>query len=94
MTDDEISELAECLEDACQQSAVPVSRTGKGDCCCPFGAMAIWPRNPMAYVVARSTGLAVEDARAFIHGYDGLSRSRTDDPRLYALGKQFAERYP
>lgn len=100
MSDDEISELAECLEDACQRSPVPVSAMDLLTACCPFGALVRTgevgaPGRPSANTIYYNMiGLTADEAEAFMCGFDGLSVRPACDERLHALGLQFKERYP
>lgn len=99
LSDEELSELAECLEDACQEiiscgESVSSAR-GRWDCYCPLGALfkPLWGervvRRPSEFVVSLPKGIAA----GFGYGFDGCEMEMGWDPRAYELGKLFREKY-
>ena len=97
MTDEEISELAECLEDACREAIATgriVSRSRffeAHDNLCPLHAAAEFGGGRSPGVLR---GLPQPYYGSFVRGFDNRPAGAFTDPRLYALGQQFAERYP
>jgi len=103
VTDEEMSELAECLADACANVPRPfvvtdaetrLDRLG----CCPMGALVgltgwVGHRYPLPDYVMNATGLPDTVAGAFIRGFDGGSPIPSDDPRVTDLGRLFHEEY-
>lgn len=94
MNDEELSEFAECLEDACQQAiakglkVVPVSksylRAGENDhtCNCPLGHM-LNDSYPYRF-----------DNEVFYDFYSAYDRPNECGSPGAVLGRQFQERYP
>jgi hypothetical protein len=103
MTDEELSELAECLQDACTTVPPPFSVSSElmdrgGLSCCPMGALCgvtgwVGHRFPLPDYVEGSVKLPMNIAGAFIRGFDGGGTIPSDDPRAFALGRLFREQY-
>lgn len=106
MTPEELSELAECLDDACREAQrggwriVPCcgANVPRGECC-PFGAL-IGPDDnpPYPTFVTVSNCLRrddmISDVRAFMRGFDGYPNVPDPLPRdAFLLGRSFRERY-
>lgn len=97
MTDEELSELAEALEDACQEIARYGGKVGASwDCFCPLGAL-FKPLSDSRLVIRRpascSVPLPVPVACGFGWGFDGADFEEWWDRRAYELGQQFREKY-
>lgn len=101
MDDEELSELAECLEDACQEAERTGLRVYDGylmpdSSCCPFGAL-IYRRfpgrlHPWPWDV--NAGVPRDVVEGFMRGFDNKpSRDGVIDERAFTLGRQFRERY-
>lgn len=93
MNDEELSELAECLEDACCEKAA--SKPGMGHewgQYCPLGALFNFrfTNKPLVSLVP----LDIEISSGIAAGFDGELYDAAHDIRAYALGMQFRERYP
>ena len=90
---DELSELAECLDDACQVAMSFGLRIGKAEYdCCPLGA-AMGPsinRQPSPGTAASFLGIPYRVAALFVSGFDGHV---VPDSDAYNLGRSFRERY-
>lgn len=93
-SDDELSELAEALADACERSPVRVSASDK-ECACPFGALLGPPsRRPSGIqVLDMIPALGGAHLVPFMAAFDGISNP-TGDSRMFDLGLQFRELYP
>jgi hypothetical protein len=100
MTPDELSELAECLEDACREAELrgwivgPPIVGNPTPCCCPFGALIAGrgPRVPTpGQVLMCGVAIHYDSISAFMHGFDGLSCLVLSGE--YALGRLFREQY-
>lgn len=100
MTDEELSELAECIADAIavagicvrpfyERSPVPY---GPGVTTCPLGAM-VGERYPNPGFVAKWLGIPEPVAYGFARGFDGKSINTISpiDERAYYLGRLFRE---
>ncbi len=95
MTDEELSELAECLEDACQKHIANGGKIGYYPYYCPVGAM-LRARTPGWSNAAEALGVPVNIISGFMAGFDGDNKGGygfNDDPRAFDLGRQFSERY-
>lgn len=106
LSDDELSELAECLEDACQERirqgyriAPPNAQVDAGECC-PLGALLLQPEvgmpaHPAAATVSSRTGLPWLIAASFMAGFDETCRpsSASWARKAVALGRMFREKY-
>lgn len=98
LSDDELSELAECIEHACQEAIGdgvfirPGGEPRGPDCNCPLGALA-HTRYPWPSEASRATGLHEQTAASFMLGYDGAGDAFACDRGAYDLGRQFRERY-
>jgi len=98
LSDDEISELAEALWDACAASGrkvVPDDDLVGAGCCCPFGALIpmappswLGDGYPTASTVSARVNITRQDADAFMRGFG--SDSRCSSP-LELLGRRFRE---
>lgn len=98
MTDEELSELAECLEDACQARIAEGKRIGPtqmGDRMCPLGALLNSPLVPFpgAYRVEKETRIPCSVASGFINGFDGHQVYPGDNLAAFNLGRSFRERH-
>lgn len=98
MTDDEMSEFAEMLADACRCSELPVSSRGarriRAPSCCPMAA-AMGLSGRVGFVIAAAYFRVDEEVTsAFAEGFDGDPMWHDSDPRAYALGCAFRELYP
>jgi hypothetical protein len=98
VTDEEMSELAECLQDACEDAQrvgmrlVPQSfgLPTNGDC--PLGA-ATGYRYPFAHDAARYLQIEQAVAFGFVRGFDGATNPSNGDWRAFNLGRLFREQY-
>ena len=100
MTDEELSELAEALQNACDVWIARGGRIGwkQGDkkCRCPFGAMRVkGDRFPSVKTVSRSLKIDRSVARAFTLGFDvgGGWTEGCGSIQGFDLGKQFRAQY-
>ena len=104
MTDEELSELAECLQDACV--GAPVG-TLDGDWC-PLGALMAEQcdgggrHRPGGHYASKVLGIPEGVALSFIHGFEGATRQGVTyrqglaifvDDRAFALGRLFREEF-
>jgi len=100
MTDEEISELAEALQNACDAWVAGGGRIGsrRADkkCRCPFGAMRVMGNSfPSIDKIARSLKVDRSFVQAFTLGFDvgsGGSMSTGCSAGFY-LGQQFRAQY-
>lgn len=99
MTDEEMSEFAECMADACRRSRLRVTATMGGTRCCPLGALFGGTVDPDGHTILRLPTtydlihvLPAEVTRGFLAGFDGMSPA--GDMRAFELGRAFAELYP
>lgn len=102
MTDEQLSELAEALDDACQERVREgwTITAGEGvKHCCPFGALG-HRSHPMPYVMRQYVPENI--AASFMNGFDGnrisnlrfFPRSHLGfDIRAFNLGRSFRVRY-
>jgi len=95
MTDEQLSELAECLADACRGKRLRPfnARDMFGPSCCPLGAL-IGDQYPNPGHVANATSIPSEITYGIARGFDGdgqVSVGGTIDPRAFALGRLFRE---
>ncbi len=100
MTDEDLSELAECLLDACRGLKLrPFGERephGPGAypwaSCCPLGAM-VGERYPNPGFVAEWLGIPDAVAYGIARGFDGKSINTISpiDERAYYLGRLFRE---
>jgi hypothetical protein len=94
MTDDEISELAECLWDACAEAerdgliVCPANHHARERGCCPFGA-ALGKPYPTADEAAASLGLSPDAAVDFTSAFDIGDRSVWASRGMTDLGIRF-----
>jgi hypothetical protein len=99
MDDEELSELAECLEDACQAAVRRgrcVSQYRLMDNCCPLGALINGNRHlgfPGALRTAEVTGIDFGTALGFMAGFDGATCPPAGESRAFAIGRLFREKY-
>lgn len=99
MTDEELSELAECLEDACRGRILAGfhdRRTVYGvRSCCPLGAavFAVDGSNyPNPKCAAQILGIPEQIGWSIARGFDGDEPSRQmHDQRAFDLGRLFRE---
>lgn len=97
MTDEELSELAEALQDACDLARYRGHKIGNtGACTCPFGAL-LFPvdpegMRPWPFDIEARTQLPHAIAEGFTRGFDD-NRMCDSDPRAFALGRLFREQY-
>jgi hypothetical protein len=96
VTDEDYSELAECLESACQALIASGGAIGQTNgTCCPFGALIAPVRpawsQPFPDMVT-FTGIREGIAAGFMRGFDG-DEMYTADIRAFNLGRQFRARY-
>lgn len=99
-SDDDYSEFAEALDDACQEWLAKGGRIGddatRDECACPLGAAMDHPdvRFPGRLVASMSLGISCTLAWDFARGFDGdAARGTNVDRRAYALGQQFRAKY-
>ena len=95
MSPDELSELAECLQDACEEA----ERRGKRivpyglrmrDTCCPLGALVNESYPGMLY----DLDLPLWFTDAFIDGFDGQRQPFTEEWRdAWYMGAAFRAQY-
>lgn len=92
MTDDELSEFAEALADACERDG----RVSESALHCPLAAATGKPGLCGAYDAAERLGVPPEFALNFTLGFDGLIAIDTEelDRKGFALGRLFRELYP
>ncbi len=109
MTDEEIDELAEVLEDACQEHERNGGVVGdpdrheypaEFDCKCPFACLLGGPdTQPQSMVIATHCDIEVTDALSFTLGFDAFPRASAPsnckpfDERLFDLGRKFRATY-
>lgn len=95
MTDDEMSEFAEALDDACRgRSDVHTTFFDLfGDInWCPLGAL--FKTNERPSEPEECPGIPADVMLGFIDGYDGKAPKKRGDQRAFALGRLFRELYP
>lgn len=95
MSDEELSELAECLQDACEKDPRGVSADSI-NCACPLGALF---STEHARPFQRSVPLPPDVYFGFVRGFqdnspDYASDVISVDARAYALGQLFRKHYP
>jgi hypothetical protein len=106
VTDEEIDELAEALEDGCQEQGRNGGLVGDLDldallyCRCPFACLlgGADPQ-PQSMVIATHCDIEVTDALSFTLGFDAFPKASAPrnchpfDVRLFDLGRQFRAKY-
>lgn len=100
---DELSELGEALEDACQEAirkGFPIRAAQKTLCsklgCCPMGALLPGgPMFPSPRHVEAQLGIPKNIVWSFMVAFDGNidSAGANDSPDAFALGRLFREKY-
>lgn len=103
MTDEDLSELAECIQDACESTCRPIApfdlryRVPGLLPCCLLGALLDddekWGRYPNPGQAGDALGIPREVSYGLSRGFDGSDQSSFDDPRAFALGRFFREQY-
>jgi len=97
LNDDEMSELAEALDAACQQRDVGTQFGTR----CPFGALVPYSlERPPAFAVLvylqsfpESVDVSEAELRAFMEGFDRGEENGNSTP-MGRLGVLFREKYP
>lgn len=74
LSDDEVSDLSECLWDACKEAEragtrVTIRLLVMSKTCCPFGALLGGEGFPGPTTVANETGIPREDVLEFMKGF-------------------------
>ena len=99
LTDDELSELAECLDDACAEAIRKGKRIQPCDDanfhetnCCPFGALMGFAY-PFPHLVSAYFALPLQTVEDFMGGFDVGDPSRKIKSAAFQLGRYFRERY-
>ncbi len=99
MTDEELSELEECIDSYCRAAMnrgyrIQPGNTVLGKECCPMGAVLICKGKPHGLLqqAANALGLSRFDCVEFAYGFDGRGLFGSVRNPMYAMGTRFRER--